>query len=65
MCLYYGTRGTTTNATTSKEEHEHVLIDVINQNTVCSAAVLYNFKMFDLFIVLLAITILICLYVSL
>lgn len=57
MCLYFGTRGTTTNATTSKEEHKHKLIDVINQvinqNTVCSAAVLYNgFKMLDLFIVI-------------
>lgn len=70
MCLHFGNRGTTTNATTSKEEHKHDFIDVINQvvnqNTVCSAAVLYkSFEMLDSFIVWLAITILICLYVSL
>lgn len=60
MCLYFGTKGTTTDATTSKQEHTPELIDVINQNTVCSAAVLSNsVKMLDSFIVLLAITILI------
>lgn len=50
MCLYFGTTGT------SKEEHRHKLLavisQVVNQDTVCSAAVLCNsFKMLDLFIV--------------
>lgn len=56
MCLYFDTRDDTTNALTSKEEHKHQLIDVlnqvVNQNAECSAAALYNsFKMLELFIV--------------